>query len=119
MKAVFISGEYAGSRTRDIVNDDPNLMLVFGDKFLTMGTTKSAGPVIALDDAHFMGPLTSDSVAWVVDRSVMQGQVSAQRVIFHTGLAPNLSRVKCDEVWIGDYGWPKHHHPLASTEPGQ
>jgi hypothetical protein len=107
MKAVLITTKYLGAARRDIVNKDPNLILVFGKGFNTHGTVTSVGPIVATDDAMFMNAVTGDSLVWFADESFPRGDTTGSPIICGPKAHINQAKWKSDEVWIGTYGWGK------------
>src|SRR5439155_19211295 len=55
LKAVYLTGNYCGAASKNFVNNDPDTVLVIGKGFITHGQVYSLGPLLAIDDAHFMG----------------------------------------------------------------
>jgi hypothetical protein len=105
MKARMITGSYAGAKARTFVNRDPNMIMVFGEDFFTHGGAYSLGPVLLMNDAHFMGPIVSSNLVWCVDNAFPREVTVGKPVI----LCPSayFSQVKLfeSEVWHGDYGF--------------
>jgi hypothetical protein len=115
-KAVFLTGNYCGSAMRNFVNRDPNTVLIIGKEFITHGAVFSVGPVLAVENAHFMGDVYGADLIWFVDRSLASGRTVGLPVI----LAPTHSvrYVVTDDIWYGDYGWnrpPDFLHPAPIT----
>src|SRR5262249_42040511 len=117
LKAVYLTGEYCGAATRNFVNNDPDTVLVIGKGFITHGDVYSLGPVLAVENAHFMGNVTGADVVWFVDQSFPRGQTKGAPVI----LAPTAHHSQMSggtkHIWQGDYGWraPKDFPGPAKT----
>jgi hypothetical protein len=105
LKAVYLTGSFCGADSKDIVNDDPDTVLVIGKGFVTHGQVYSLGPLLAVDDAHFMNDVTGADIVWFVDKSFPRGRTTGAPVI----LAPTAEHSQMDvgtkHVWQGDYGW--------------
>jgi hypothetical protein len=94
MEARLITGHCTGAATLYFVNKDPNTILVFGKDFVTHGFVKSAGPILAMDDAHFMGSDHEGSALfWFVEDSRLRIPERARG-------SPLIQSEK-----DGDYGW--------------
>jgi hypothetical protein len=116
-KAVLLSGNYDGANSKTFVNRDPDTILIVGKGFVTHGDVYSVGPILAVDDAHFMRNLTGADLVWFVDKSFPRGTTTGLPVI----LAPTASHSQMDpgsaDVWFGDYGWRRPDDFLKS--PGK
>lgn len=105
MKAIYITGSFTGANRRTIVNHDPNIVLIFARGFITHGEVYSEGPILAMDDAHFMNNIYGSSIVWFVDESFPRGKVGGAPVIVSPTAKLNFMKPAVDEVWAGDYGW--------------
>jgi hypothetical protein len=77
MDARLITGHYTGAATIDFANEHPDIILVFGKDFLTHGSVKSAGPILAVEDAEFMGEEhEGKSLVWFAERSRLRADKS-------------------------------------------
>jgi hypothetical protein len=105
MRARLITGTYCGSLSKTFVNLDPDVILVFGKGFKTHDEVHSVGPVLAVEDAHFMSNIRGASLVWCVDKSFPRSETSGMPLV----LAPSAELVHMrkvdDEVLHGDYGW--------------
>jgi hypothetical protein len=121
LKAVLLTGSYAGAGTKNFVNRDPGTVLVIDGKFFTHGEVYSAGPVLAVGGAHFMGNVTGADLVWFVEESFPRGTITGLPVI----LSPSASRSQMSpgsaDVWHGDYGWrrPANFRAPASKPVGK
>ena len=104
MKAVLITGTYTGSKRREIVNDDPNLIVILGKGFITHGSVTSRGPILAVDDAHFMGNVKGESIVWFTGESQPRGETVGSPVICGPKVYMRQAKWTGDEVWVGTYG---------------
>ena len=105
LKAVYLTGEYCGADSKDFVNNDPDTVLVIGKGFITHGQVYSLGPILAVENAHFMSNVTGADLVWFADESLPRGQTQGAPVLLaptahHSGLYPVNKH-----VWKGDYGW--------------
>jgi hypothetical protein len=105
LKAVLLTGSYCGADSVTFVNRDPDTILIIGKGFVTHGSMYSLGPILAVEDAHFMGDVTGADLVWFVDKSFPRGTTTGLPVI----LAPSARRSQMHpgsaDVWFGDYGW--------------
>jgi hypothetical protein len=105
LKAVLLTGNYCGAFAKTFVNRDADTILVIGKGFVTHGDVHSLGPVLAVEDAHFMGDVTGADLVWFVDSSFPRGTTTGLPVI----LAPTANHGHMHpgsaDVWWGDYGW--------------
>ncbi|MCK4601198.1 MAG: hypothetical protein KAU28_01945, partial [Phycisphaerae bacterium] len=106
MKAVYITGNYCGSRSRDFVNRDPNVIIVFGKDFITHGNVYSRGPVLAMQNAR-LGNVYGTSVVWFVDESGPRRELGGAPIILQP--EANVSRIATigDAVWQEDFQWSR------------
>lgn len=105
MKAIYITGNFCGPNRQTIVNHDPSVVLIFAKGFITHGEVYSEGPILAMDDAHFMSNVYGSSIVWFVDESFPRGKVGGGPVIVSPTAKLNFMEPAVDEVWSGDYGW--------------
>lgn len=105
MRAVLLTGNYCGAQGRDFVNSDRDVILVIGRGFITHGNIRSAGPICARGDAHFMGNVTGSGLVWFVEDSFPRGTVVGNPVIVAPTVNCGQMTAGVDEVWRGDYGW--------------
>src|SRR5205823_5288433 len=69
LKAVLLTGIYCGADMKTFVNRDPDTILIIGKGFITHGDVHSLGPILAVEDAHFMSRVTGADLVWFVDQS--------------------------------------------------
>jgi hypothetical protein len=105
LKAVLLTGEYRGSRTKTFINRDPDTVLVIGKGFLTDGDVYSLGPILAVADAHFTGNVTGADLVWFVDESCPRGETTGLPVLLAPSVQHRQMRPGSADVWYGDYGW--------------
>jgi hypothetical protein len=105
LKAVFLTGNYCGADSKDFVNTDPDTVLVIGKGFVTHGQVYSLGPVLAVDDAHFMGDVTGADIVWFADQSFPRGHTRGAPVILAPTARHSQMGVATKHIWQGDYGW--------------
>jgi len=105
LRAVYLTGNYCGAASTDFVNNDPNTVLVIGKGFVTHGRVYSLGPLLASDDAHFMGEVTGADIVWFVDQSFPRGQTRGAPVILAPTAHHSQMGVGTKHIWQGDYGW--------------
>jgi hypothetical protein len=106
-KAVLITGNYCGANRRDFVNTRADVILVFGEGFITHGDVISAGPVLAMGNAHFMGNITARGLAWFVEKSFPRGQTLGAPIIIAPTAQKSQIKLPEGQAWFGDYGWQK------------
>jgi hypothetical protein len=119
MKALLLTGSYAGANSKTIINADADTILVIGKGFFTHGAIFSMGPVVATDNAHFMNNVTSADVAWFVDESFPRGRTTGLPVIVAPTISPSQMTIDNPDVWYGDYGWPATAVALKNAEKGR
>jgi hypothetical protein len=105
LKALYLTGNYCGADSKDFVNNDLDTVLVIGKGFITHGQVYSLGPVLATDDAHFMGDVTGADLVWFADQSFPRGKTTGSPVILAPTAEHSQMRVVTRHVWQGDYGW--------------
>jgi len=107
LKAVLLTGSYCGADCKTFINRDPDTVLIIGKGVVTHGGVYSLGPVLAVEDAHFMGDVIGADIVWFVDKSFPRQITTGLPVI----LAPTAERSQMypggDDIWHGDYGWRK------------
>ncbi len=113
LSALFLTGEYFGDNYKDFINRDRDTILVLGKGFATHGHVCSAGPILAIDDAHFMGRVMGADLVWFVDRSFPRHDVVGLPVVFGPTAFPGQVIAKTENLWHGDYGWrrPPNYPP--------
>jgi hypothetical protein len=121
LKAVYLTGHYCGTESKDFVNNDPDTVLVIGKGFTTHGEVYSLGPVLAVEDAHFMNNVTGADLVWFVDRSFPRGRTVGAPVILALTAVHSQMDVVSKHVWHGDYGWrgPKNSPGPAKKDAGK
>lgn len=107
LKARFLTGRYFGANSCNFVNTDPNTVLVVGKGFGSHGGVFSLGPIIAVDDAHFMGNVIGADVVWFVDESFPRGITTGMPVILAESAKHSQMTIAMADVWWGDYGFRK------------
>ncbi len=107
MKAVELNQQFTGSNRRDVVNDDPNLVVVLGKKFATHGNVQSAGPIVIESNNGVMGDVDGRSIVWFVGDAVPRGEIHGTPIIVGPGTFIMQGKLKSPEVWMGRYGWPE------------
>jgi hypothetical protein len=105
LKALYLTGSFVGAASKDLVNKDPDTVLVIGKGFITHGQVYSLGPILAVEDAHFMGDVTGADVVWFADQSFPRGKTRGAPVILAPTAQHSQMRVGTRHVWHGDYGW--------------
>jgi hypothetical protein len=105
MRAVLIVGNYCGARGKTFVNRDPNTILVFGGGFITHRDVHSVGPILAVEDAHFMSNVRGADLVWFVDKSFPRGQTSGAPLVLGPTVLTNQMRAVDKDVLKGDFGW--------------
>jgi hypothetical protein len=103
LKAVRIEGDHW--KHSALVQRDPNIVLVIGKKFLASGNVLSAGPIVAVEDAHFMCNVTGADVVWFADESFPRGRSRGLPVIVTTTASRSQMSPNWEDTWRGDYGW--------------
>lgn len=107
LKARYLTGSYCGANSLNFVNRDPNTVLVVGKGFVSHGKVFSLGPIVAVDDAHFMGDVTGADLVWFVDKSFPRDLTVGLPVILATTASHSQIDVATADVWWGDYGFGK------------
>ncbi len=64
MRAILISGQYTKANSRTFINKDPNVVLVFGQGFVTDSPIYSLGPILAMGDANLGGGTVGANLVW-------------------------------------------------------
>jgi hypothetical protein len=105
MRARLIVGNYCGARGQTFVNRDPNTILVFGGGFITHRDVHSVGPVLAVEDAHFMSNVRGADLVWFVDTSFPRRQTSGAPLVLAPTAKVNQMRAVDKDVHKGDFGW--------------
>jgi hypothetical protein len=90
---------------KHFVNRDPDTVLVIGKGFKTHGDIFSVGPVLAVEDAHFMGDVTGADLVWFVDESFPRGVTTGLPVILAPSAKHSQMNAGSPDIWWGDYGW--------------
>lgn len=105
LKAVYLVGNYCGAASKNFVNKDADTILILGKGFVTHGQVYSLGPLLAVDDAHFMGDVAGADLVWFTGKSFPRGQTSGAPVILSLTAGHSQMRIMSKHVWHGDYGW--------------
>ena len=103
-RTVLITGSYCGANTIQLINKDPEVLLVIGEGFTTHGNIYSLGPILATADSHFMGKIISTSLVWCIDESCPRGLTIGFPLVFSDTASISQSKTITEEVWHGDYG---------------
>lgn len=104
LKAVLLTGEHIGAYTKTFVNKKSDVLLVFGEKFITHGDVYSAGPVLAIGNAQFGGDIIAKGLVWLAEDSRPQGMITGCPIIIAPSVKHTFLTLK-GEAWLGDYGW--------------
>jgi hypothetical protein len=104
-KAVLLTGDYCGAKSCTFVNRDPNTLLVVGKGFFTHGEIYSAGPLVAVEDAHFMGRVIGADIVWFADESLPRSVSRGLPIIVTTTAHRSSLTRDLGDIWHGDYGW--------------
>ncbi|MCP4649414.1 MAG: hypothetical protein GY853_04945 [PVC group bacterium] len=105
-RAVLITGDYCGANSIDLVNTDPKVLLIIGKGFTTHGDIYSCGPVLAIEDAHFMGSIIATGLVWCIDKSCPRALTIGSPLVLADTIRMSQVRTITQEVWNGDYGLP-------------
>jgi len=103
-KTVLITGNYCGANSIDLVNTDPEVLLVIGEDFTTHGDLFSLGPVVAMANSHFMGKIISTSLVWCIDESFPRDLTIGFPLVLSDTAETSQIETITKEVWRGDYG---------------
>jgi hypothetical protein len=76
------------------------------------------GPLLAIDDAHFMGDVTGADVVWFADKSFPRGQTRGAPAILAPTAHHSQMGVETRHVWQGDYGWRAPKDFLGQAKEG-
>jgi hypothetical protein len=106
MRARLIVGDHARGKSRRFVNLDADVILVFGKGFSGDGDVHSVGPVLAVEDAHFMAGVRGAGLVWLVDQVSHAGRTSGAPLV----VAPAVRDARRggaeeEDVVHGDLGW--------------
>jgi hypothetical protein len=110
LPARLLTGEYCGANSKIFINKDPDTILVFGKGFKTHRDIYSFGPILAVEDADFMGvDVLGADLVWFVE-SVEKLRLPERK----TGLPVIVAAED------GDYGWRRAKNFLQPLfkEPG-
>ena len=105
LKAVYLTGNHRDTGSKGLVNNDPDTVLVIGKGFITRGPVFSLGPILAIENAHFMGNVTGADVVWFADQSFPRGQTRGAPVILALTAIHSQMGTGTKHIWQGDYGW--------------
>jgi hypothetical protein len=105
LKAVLVTGRYLGAGMKTFVNRDADTILILGKDFITHGQVFSLGPVLAVENAHFMSSVTGADVVWFVEKCMPRGQMAGYPVIVDPTAERSQMHAAVADVWYGDYGW--------------
>jgi hypothetical protein len=80
-----VRGQYYGTQSIALVNEDPGIVLVLGPDFAGHGDVYSNGPVV-VDGAHLMGSVFSDGIIWLRNGAFPRATVAALYIFAETSV---------------------------------
>jgi hypothetical protein len=116
LKALQLTGNYCGAASKTFVNRDPDTILIMSKGFVTHGDVHSLGPILAAEDAHFMGNVTGADLVWFVDNGFPRGTTTGLPVILSPSASHSQMHAGSADVWYGDYGWRRPHDFLVPVD---
>jgi len=97
-----IRGNFTGASGSDIVNRDPDTVLVVTSPFTTHRDIYSLGPVVTIHESHFMGSIFANDVVWIRDRSMPRRLVFGKPVIAERNASLSQGKSLFSEVTLID-----------------
>jgi hypothetical protein len=107
LKAVLLTGDEGGDNCREFVNRDADTILILGKDFDTHVPVFSLGPVLAVENAHFVGDVYGADLVWFVDQTSPCGRTTGLPVILASTANHSQMQAATDDIWHGDYGWKR------------
>ncbi len=107
MRAVIITGSYCGACSKTLINRDPDTIVVLGDDFITHSGVLSAGPVLAVGEAHIMGSLTVAGPALFTEKSFPRSSIQAAPLLAQPGADHTQDEAVRARLIVKDFGWKR------------
>jgi hypothetical protein len=111
LKAVLLTGD-EGDNCREFVNRDADTILILGKDFVSHVAVFSLGPVLAVENAQFVGDVYGADLVWFVDQTFPRGRTAGLPVILASTANHSQMQAATDDIWYGDYGWKRPGHFL-------
>ena len=101
LPAIRVEGQFYGARSVELIHDDPGTVLVLGSPFGSHGDLYSVGPVVAVDEAHFMGNIFANAPVWFRDQSFPRGLVFGKPIILDSTVRTSQGDSLFSTVYTG------------------